>query len=105
MASRLVSRIAGVVALLLGGIIAWVDTRPRWDDTGVTAGALLVVAGLAALAGVRWWVAAGLVVLPILVIEIRSVGWGIAIAPAVSAIGAVAGAFLRRVVVDDGPGG
>jgi hypothetical protein len=31
---------------LMGGLIAFVDSRPTWDDTGVTVLALLVTAGL-----------------------------------------------------------
>ena len=37
-----------VVALMLGGLIGYVDSRPNWDDTGVTAAALLVCCGLLA---------------------------------------------------------
>ena len=39
-----------VVALALGFAIAWVDSRPTWDDTGITAGTLLIVTGLLGLA-------------------------------------------------------
>jgi hypothetical protein len=39
-----------LVALILGALIAWVDSRPTWDDTGITAGVLLLVsAGFGAL--------------------------------------------------------
>lgn len=34
-----------VVALGLGGLVTYIDTRPTWDDTGVTAAALLVLSG------------------------------------------------------------
>jgi hypothetical protein len=26
------------IALLLGFLITWVDSRPTWDDAGITAG-------------------------------------------------------------------
>jgi hypothetical protein len=91
------SRLVGVLALAAGGVIAWVDTRPGWDDTGVTAGALLIVAGAAALAGLRWWIAAALVMGPVLLAEIGSVGWGLALAPTIAVAGALGGALLRRV--------
>ena len=97
------SRLVGVLALAAGGVIAWVDTRPGWDDTGVTAGALLIVTGVAALAGLRWWIAAVLVVGPLLLAEIGSVGWGLALAPAIAAVGALGGTLLRRVA--EGPRG
>ena len=32
-----------LAALILGVLIAWVDSRPTWDDTGITAGVLLIV--------------------------------------------------------------
>jgi len=34
------------VALVFGGLIAFVDSRPAWDDTGVTAAATLVACGV-----------------------------------------------------------
>jgi hypothetical protein len=33
-------------AIAMGLAIAWVDSRPHWDDTGITAGSLLLSAGL-----------------------------------------------------------
>lgn len=75
-----VTLMAGAFALAAGSAIAWVDTRPNWDDTGVTVGALLLAAGLAAVLGLRWWVAALLVGCPIVLLEHRSAGWGILVA-------------------------
>ncbi|HEX4859540.1 MAG TPA: hypothetical protein VFV17_11010 [Usitatibacteraceae bacterium] len=34
------------IALVLGGLVTYVDTRPTWDDTGITAAVLLAVAGV-----------------------------------------------------------
>jgi hypothetical protein len=34
------------VAVCLGLLIAYVDSRPKWDDTGITAGAILVTSGV-----------------------------------------------------------
>ncbi len=43
-----------VVAVALGVAIAWVDSRPSWDDTGITAISLLGAAAItAALSGRR----------------------------------------------------
>lgn len=36
-------------ALAVGGLIMWIDSRPNWDDTGVTAGLLVLSA-----AGLGW---------------------------------------------------
>jgi nucleoside recognition membrane protein YjiH len=39
-----------LAALGIGILIAWVDSQPNWDDTGITAGVvLLVCAGFGAL--------------------------------------------------------
>lgn len=40
---RLDGRVLLLVALILGALIAWVDSQPNWDDTGITAGVLLLV--------------------------------------------------------------
>jgi hypothetical protein len=43
-----------VVAISLGLAIAWVDSRPGWDDSGITAVSLLAVGAVtAALSGER----------------------------------------------------
>jgi hypothetical protein len=44
------------IAALAGLAIAYIDSRPAWDDTGVTAGALLISAfAVSLLAGHRPW--------------------------------------------------
>jgi hypothetical protein len=43
-------------AVVIGLSIAYVDTRPTWEDTGITAGALLVGSlAIAFVAGRRPW--------------------------------------------------
>ncbi len=37
------------IAIILGMGIAYIDSRPTWDDTGITALSLLLVCGLAGL--------------------------------------------------------
>lgn len=39
------------IATLSGLFFAYVDSRPTWDDTGITAGAILLACGLIALIG------------------------------------------------------
>jgi hypothetical protein len=51
--SRLLYRGLLVVAIACGIAIAYVDSRPTWDDTGVTAGAMMLVAGILGLLGPR----------------------------------------------------
>ena len=38
-------RVLFVVALAMGALVTYVDTRPTWDDTGVTVAALFAFAG------------------------------------------------------------
>jgi hypothetical protein len=43
-------RLAGIVLAVVAGVaLAWLDTRPGYDDTGVTAVGLAVAAGIAVL--------------------------------------------------------
>lgn len=88
----------GPLTLLAGIVIAWADTRPNWDDAGVTAGALFLVAGLASAGGVRPWVAAAVVVLPLLIAEVRSPSPMLLVPPAVALAGAYGGRLWYRVV-------
>ncbi len=34
------------IAVVLGLGIAWIDSRPTWDDTGITVGLLIMVSAL-----------------------------------------------------------
>ncbi|MFT3891280.1 MAG: hypothetical protein QM730_06565 [Anaerolineales bacterium] len=47
------------LAVLAGLFIAYIDSRPNWNDTGITAGAILLSAGLLTLFGYRrpWLIA------------------------------------------------
>jgi hypothetical protein len=48
--------LALAVALAAGAAVGWIDSRPGWDDTGVTVGALLLASGALAAARPRaWW--------------------------------------------------
>ena len=40
-----------MAAILFGVFLAYVDSSPGWDDTGVTAGGLLLTAGMITLLG------------------------------------------------------
>ena len=103
-ARRLFAALApAALALGVGSGIAWVDTRPHWDDTGVTAGALLLGAGLAALLGLRWWLAALLVGCPIVLYEQPSAGWAIFVSLAFTTAGSAAGAAVRSLLQDRRP--
>ena len=57
--TNLVQKILLALAVLTGLFIAFVDSRPTWDDTGITAGAMLLSSGLLTLLGYRrpWLIA------------------------------------------------
>ena len=87
---------AALIAVGGGVAVAWLDSRPGFDDTGVTAVALAMIAAVAAaVAGRRpvvWAIAAGAWV-PIL--EVRDVATsGALLALAVSGVGATVGWLL-----------
>lgn len=89
-----------IVAVAAGVGIAWVDSRPTWDDTGITAG-LLLLAGLvaAAVGRRRSWLWALLVGGPLPVIEIVTGGSPASVlALSFSAVGATLGWLLRRAI-------
>jgi hypothetical protein len=88
--------LASALTLGAGLAIAWLDTRPGWDDTGITAGALAIAAGLGALAGVPAWLAAALVAGPAVVAELSG-GAGVLLAVPIALAGACAGALARRL--------
>jgi hypothetical protein len=101
----LATLLAESLAVAVGCGIAWVDTRPNWDDAGVTAGVLLLGGGLAAVLGLRWWLAALLVACPIVLAEHRSAGWSILLMLGFAAAGSALGAALRVAQRAKGLGG
>jgi hypothetical protein len=87
--------LGSVLAVCAGLAIAWIDTRPHWDDTGITVGALLIATALISLLRVPPWLVALLVAAPMLIAELPS-GLGVLIAIPAALAGAYAGAFFRR---------
>lgn len=89
-----------VVAVAIGLAIAWMDSRPRWDDTGVTVGALLVTSFVMALiSGRRPWLWALLVGVWTPLVEL--VGGGelaSLVALAVAGVGAAGGYLSARAL-------
>ena len=75
----------------LGLVVGYLDSRPTWDDTGITVALLLLTAAMAAgLSGRRPWLWALLIGVWVPILEIRGAG-GLASlsALAVSAVGAL----------------
>jgi hypothetical protein len=91
-----------VTTLLAGMGMAWVGTRPHWDDTGVTAAALVLVSAVSALVGVRPWIAAGLSVGPLLAAELRSGNVGLLLAAVFALAGAYGASTFRHLALRRG---
>ncbi len=82
--------IHATAALVAGSAIGYLDSRPNWDDTGVTVGAVLISAAIIGSLRPRLGVALGaLVGVPVLAFEYLTSG-GI-VAMVVIAIGMVGG--------------
>ncbi len=47
------------LAVIAGMMICWIDTRPTWDDTGITVGLILITSAiLGSIAPKRAWLTA-----------------------------------------------
>ncbi len=88
-------------AIAAGLFIAWVDSRPNWDDTGITAGMLLVVTALLGFIAPRrawlWALAAG-VWIPLAGILLHD-DFSMLLVGVIAFVGAYAGAVTRWVVL------
>jgi hypothetical protein len=98
MNERLKFRVILIVAVVIGLFIAWVDTRPHWDDSGITVA--MVFFSSACLGSIIprhvWLLAIALGVwIPLFNIT-QSNNYGSILALIVAFAGAYAGAFLRR---------
>lgn len=51
-----------LIAAAIGAGVAYVDSRPNWDDTGITAGVVILAAGLLSVIRPRTWWLSGLLV-------------------------------------------
>jgi hypothetical protein len=94
----------GVVAQALGLLISWVDSRPGWDDAGITAGAIAIVCALfGALVPARPWLWALAVGIwtPVLGIGMHQ-NYGSLLALAFAFAGAYAGALARKLLAGAG---
>ncbi len=98
--SRTEQKILAAVAISLGLLIGYLDSRPTWDDTGISAGLLLIGAGiLGALGPQRPWLWALCVGIWIPLFGIiNALNYGSLIALAVAFAGAYGGMLVRRAV-------
>lgn len=87
-----------IIAVLFGLLMAWIDTRPNWDDTGVEIFLILVGTGvLGFLAKQKPWLialATGISIPLYGIIIHQSFGGIIALVPAF--VGAYTGYLIRK---------
>jgi uncharacterized membrane protein (DUF441 family) len=90
-----------VAAIAFGILIGYMDSRPSFDDTGITAGViLLTTAVLGAVAPARPWVWALAVGVWVPLFEIYAASnYGSLLALAFAFAGAYAGMVARRVLI------
>jgi len=89
-----------MIALALGAVITYVDTRPNWDDTGVTAGALLATSCLLGFLGPKrpWLLALALGIWIPAIGIVKTHNFGALLALAVAFVGAYGGMGIRLCV-------
>ncbi len=92
--------VPAAIGFFVGLGIGYVDSRPTWDDTGITAGAVFLAA--AVLAAVRpsvFWLTGLAVGLPVLAVNVvLHSNYGSAIAVGVSLVGSVLGYVAGKLL-------
>lgn len=90
-----------IIAILLGISIAYIDTRPHWDDTGISVLMILIAAFICGLLSPqRTWLmalAVGIWIPLFNIIATHNFGSSIALIPAF--IGAYTGYFAKNVFI------
>ena len=102
---RVLNRVVFVLAVVTGIAIAYVDSRPHWDDTGVTVFAMVVSAAIFGLIAPRkpwlWALAIGMWIPAHAMVRTLAPGSIVMLVVlAFPLAGAYAGAFIRRTVAN-----
>ena len=89
-----------LAAIAMGIGIHWIDSRPNWDDAGVTAGLIVVVAGAFGFASPKrawlWAIAVGIWI-PLAGI-LHGGGIEEALVLLIAIVGAYAGVLFRKLI-------
>lgn len=93
------SFIAPIIGLVAGLGIGYVDSRPTWDDAGITAGAVFLTSlVLGALEPRLFWLSGLAVGLPVFAFSaLLNANYGAVAAVVVSLIGSAIGGLLGRL--------
>jgi len=98
----LMQKILLAIAIMAGLLFAYVDSRPTWDDTGITVGVILLTSGLLALIGFqRPWLLALAIGVWLPLYEIITVHAYASIAALVVAFIGAYGGWLVRLGIRD----
>ena len=89
-----------ILSIVFGSIVAWIDTLPNWDDTGITVGLILIGAMICGgLSPSRAWLWALIVGGAVFGANlILHGGYESAIALGVALVGAYIGAGVRKLM-------
>lgn len=98
---KLIASVVLSIAIVLGVAIGYVDSRPGWDDTGITAGVIFLSAAILSAGVPRLAAPIALAVgLPVVAFNVIRTGtFGSAAALAIAVVGAVVGFTVRRFAV------
>lgn len=89
-----------LLAVAVGAIISWIDTRPNWDDTGITAGLIFISTASLSLMNPRYpwlWALAVGVWIPLLSI-INQGNYSATLAIILAFFGAYSGWLVQKVI-------
>lgn len=91
-----------VVALVVGSAIGYMDSRPTWDDTGITVGSVFLAAAILAAARPRaGWLVGLAVGVPVLAFNaVLHHNFGSAVAIAIALAGAGLGSLVGGLAPD-----
>jgi hypothetical protein len=88
-------------AVALGNLIGWIDSRPTWDDAGITVAMVLGAASVLGFAGPdrAWlWALAVSIWVPLWNIVVHA-SYASVVALVIAVTGAYMGAFIRRALL------
>jgi hypothetical protein len=88
-----------IIAVSIGIIIGWIDSRPHWDDTGITVGLVVISTFIIGFISPRrpwiWAISVGIWI-PVWNIFLHN-NYGSLIALVIAFIGSYSGAFIRKL--------
>ena len=99
--SRTVQKILLAVSVSLGLLIGYLDSRPTWDDTGISAGLVFLSSGILGVLGPErpWlWALCVSIWIPVFGI-VHGLNFGSLIAVAIALVGGYGGKLVRRAVI------